>query len=106
MYCKQCGTEVDGNYCPECGNRLNDFPTEYNNVSFLGLASLILVITGFGGIYGEMIFLPIFVISGLYLYTRPEGFAKKRGKYLLTFLSALIILSVVVIVLARIMAIH
>jgi len=69
--CKNCGIDnvENAEYCQECGNKIKEFPTKYENVSFLGFAGIIL-------------FLPLAIISGIYLYTRPEKFAKDRGKFI------------------------
>jgi hypothetical protein len=72
MECPECGTEniENAQYCQECGDKLGEYPKKYGNVSLLGFA-------------GIFLFIPIALICGAYLYTRPEKFAKARGKFII-----------------------
>ena len=53
----------------KCENKLNEYPTKYANISLLGFV-------------GILLFLPLALICGIYLWTRPEKFAKERGKFI------------------------
>jgi hypothetical protein len=66
--CPQCQSEnpLNAVYCIECGCKIDKTAAEYKKVQYLG-------------ILGIALFLPLALISGLYLYTRPECATKRRG---------------------------
>jgi len=72
MKCDKCGFDnvENAEYCQECGNKLNEYPSKYENISSLGFA-------------GTLIFPPLAIIIGIYLLTRPEKHANNRGKVIL-----------------------
>jgi len=39
MKCDKCGFDnvENAEYCQECGNKLNEYPSKYENISSLGL---------------------------------------------------------------------
>ncbi len=96
--CEKCGAEnlESDSYCQKCGNNLNEFPTKYGDISLLGFGGLFffipLVLICILFILVKTIPLRIFIklliffiipfICGIYLQTRPESFAKKRGKFI------------------------
>jgi len=83
MKCTNCGTENPENskYCQHCGTALESESTGNKYV-----ISYLMVFIGI------IIFLPLAVISGIYLWTRPEPKTKRNGKII-------IILSLVLFVL-------
>jgi hypothetical protein len=66
--CPQCQSETPLNavYCMECGCKIDETSAKYKNVQYLGIVGIVL-------------FLPLALISGLYLYTRPGCGPKRRG---------------------------
>ncbi len=76
----ECGSINPDNakYCQECGVELKEYPSKYQNLSLLGVAGVFL-----GFIYAPLLILTVGI--GLYMWTRPEEFAKKRGKFLILF---------------------
>lgn len=72
MYCPHCGTENPENfkYCNECGTAL----IEDDDAESKHTVAYILATTG------VLAFLPLGIISGIYLWTRPEPIVKKHGR--------------------------
>ncbi len=66
--CPQCQSEnpLNAVYCIECGCKIDKIAAEYKKVQYLGIVGIVL-------------FLPLALISGLYLYTRPGCGTKRRG---------------------------
>jgi hypothetical protein len=112
--CPNCQTENQDNssFCQKCGNNLNEVPTKYGNVSLLGFAGLlffipfvllciVLMLSKVTAlkllIELVIIFFPIPVICGLYLLTRPERFAKKRGKFIIQVSLGILIFYLIVV---------
>lgn len=87
----ECGSinPEDAKYCQECGVELKEYPSKYQNLSLLGVAGVFLSFR-----YASLLVLTLGI--GLYMWTRPEEFAKKRGKFLIQF-SVIMILVVLVI---------
>jgi len=85
MYCENCDIHFEGgDYCPECGHKSYEVLNKYKTISVLGLV-------------GIFIFFPITLVIGAYLYTRPEPFAKRRGKYMVLLpIIILVILPIII----------
>jgi hypothetical protein len=113
IICPNCQTENQDNssFCQKCGNDL-EVTTKYGNVSLLGFAGLlffipfvllciVLILTKVNAlkllIELVIIFFPIPVICGLYLFTRPERFAKKRGKFIIQVSLGILIFYLIVV---------
>ena len=67
--CPECQSEnpLDAVYCMECGCKIEKVNENiYKKVKILA-------------VIGIFIFLPLAIIAGLYLYTRPECSVKRKG---------------------------
>lgn len=42
MYCKQCGTEIDGKFCKECGTAVESITPNQKNPSINGIINEII----------------------------------------------------------------
>jgi ABC-type phosphate transport system permease subunit len=82
MKCIKCETENPdtAKYCQHCGTALKSETT--------GNKYVISYLMAFIGI---IIFLPLAVLSGIYLWTRPEPNAKKDGKNIIRIVLVLFI---------------
>ncbi len=85
--CPECKSEnpVNAVYCMECGCKIKNDGNEgkYKKVQYLA-------------IIGVVFFLPLAIVTGLYLYTRPECNIKRRGMDIILISLVLWILYVVI----------
>lgn len=112
--CQECGTENkdESKYCQECGCELKDKSTYEAICTKCGMENLenakhctncgaSLKTEGYNttvtiGLLGLFFCLPVAFICGGYLWTRPEAFAKEKGKWLLIFATAFVIVILIV----------
>jgi uncharacterized protein (DUF983 family) len=112
--CPNCQSENKdtSDFCQKCDNDLNEFPTKYGNVSLLGLAGLIFfipfvllcIVLVLAKVTAMELFIKLLIIfftipfiCGSYLLTRPERFAKKRGKFIIRISLGVLIFYLIVV---------
>ncbi|NYB26470.1 MAG: hypothetical protein HVN34_03915 [Methanobacteriaceae archaeon] len=117
----ECGAHnpVDAKYCHECGIEIEKH-SKYAGISLLGFACLflelasipmliLLIVVAWDRLFEINEFLIYYIVFqlltigiGVYLYTRPEKFAIKRGKFILTFLAAYFAIILIIILISQI----
>lgn len=99
MKCSKCGTENPENavYCQECGDNLKrEYPenaNKYNTATGLGLIGI------FFGLILSPLFLILGIVCGIYLWTRPDVFAKQRAKYIIMAFVIIFLTYIIIVIL-------
>lgn len=87
MKCPNCETENPENsrYCQQCGTALETEAAENSHS-----------LAYFVGVVGLLVFLPLAVISGIYLWTRPEPNVKRNGRNIIVIALVLFIVFLII----------